>query len=472
MAFWRGKGANPILLFGLSLLFSKALAFVTIPLTTGHLAPADYGRLELALSIIEAFGIVLTLGLADSLFRFTAEAEEGERRRIAGGLAGMALLLCLGIGALLQVGVVVLAPRLGLASVQRALAIGLFSASLSGLIELPLAFMRLRGQAGLFLLFTTARAALQVAVMAVTLNAGWGVEGLLAGNAAVDLCIASVLLISHIRVCGLRIDRAIVARAAGYNLPLIGGSLAMFVLGSCDRWFLAGVVSPATLGFYGLSVKLSLIAPLAIQPFGMWWYARRIAVLRQPGGIEASARGVSVGLVLLAAGVLAACVGAPLLLTILAPPVYRAALDYLPWLALCAALNEICSLVNVGAYAEHKGYRILAVNGAGAAVAFLLYALLTPHSGVWGAIEATLAGHATRLGLYLALGRRSAPIAYPWALAAELFVLVAGLVAGLRAAESVGFVAGVLVLGLGAFALLAWRVARRDAAPLFSGQPA
>lgn len=468
--FRRGKGANPIMLFGASLLLTKGLAFVTIPLTTGRLAPADYGRLELTTSIVEAFGIVLTLGLADSLFRFTAEADESERRRISGGLAGLALVLALGIGVLLQAGVYLLAPRLGLASVQRALAIGLASASLSGLIELPLAYLRLRGQAASFLVFTVLRAALQVAVMSVTLNAGLGVEGLLAGNAAVDLVISAVLLISLISKCGLRLDRSMFHRAAGYNLPLIGGALAMFVLGSCDRWFLAGVVAPATLGFYGLSVKLSLIAPLAIQPFGMWWYARRIAVLRQPGGMETSARGVTVGLVLLAAGALAACLGAPLLITYLAPPAYRAALEYLPYLALAAALNEICSLVNVGAYAERRGYRVLAVNGAGAAVALVLYALLTPRYGVWGAIVATLAGHTTRLGLYLALGRRSAPIAYPWPLAAALFVLVAGLVAGLRVAESPAAATGLLVFGLTAFACLAWRVARREAPALFSGQ--
>ena len=111
-------------------------------------------------------------------------------------------------------------------------------------------------------------AALQVAVMAVTLNAGWGVEGLLAGNAAVDLCISALLLISHIRSCGLRIDRTMFSRAAGYNLPLIGGSLAMFVLGSCDRWFLAGMtmdgVNPAAqlvwCGFLAIVSLAMLIA--------------------------------------------------------------------------------------------------------------------------------------------------------------------------------------------------------------------
>ena len=263
------SAAKPFWLFGFSLLFTKGLAFVTIPLLTGRLAPADYGRLELTLSIVEAFGIVLTLGVADSLFRFAAGADERQTRQVAGGLTGFVLLLALLIGLALQAGVWSLAPSLGLADISRPLSLGLASASLSALIELPLAYLRLRGRAGLFVLFTTGRAALQVAVMVVTLNAGLGVEGLLGGNLCVDATLAILLLALQIRECGLSLDAGVLAHSLRYTLPLIGGSLAMFALGSCDRWFLAGVVSPATLGFYGLAVKLSLIAPLAIQPFGL-----------------------------------------------------------------------------------------------------------------------------------------------------------------------------------------------------------
>ena len=65
-------------LFGASILLTKGMALVTIPLVTGRLAPSDYGRLELVMSVVEAFAIVMTLGLADSLFRFAAP-EAGEQ---------------------------------------------------------------------------------------------------------------------------------------------------------------------------------------------------------------------------------------------------------------------------------------------------------------------------------------------------------------------------------------------------------
>jgi O-antigen/teichoic acid export membrane protein len=458
-------------LFGASILLTRGMALITIPLVTGRLAPSDYGRLELVMSVVEAFSIVMTLGLADSLFRFAGPEAGKHQRDVVAGLTGMALTLAVVVGALLQVGVWTLAPRFGLGFIQTPLAIGLAAATVAGLIELPLAWLRLRGHAGAFLAYTAARTLLQVAMMAFTLNAGFGLVGLLAGSATVDLGIAATLLILQVRECGVRLDRATFDRAGRYSLPLIGGALSMFVLGSCDRWFLAGAVPTATLGFYGLAVKLSLITPLVIQPFGLWWYARRIAILKQPGGLETSARGVAIGMTLLAVGAVASCVGAPILVNTLLPHAYRAALPFLPWLVLASVLNESCSLVNVGAYAGHHGYRVLAVNAAGAAVALAGYFVLTQPYGVWGAIAATLAGQSTRFALYVVSGRRAAPIRYPWGLAAALAGLALFLVGGVKLAPDAIVLAVTISIGLVAFAAVAWRFAGRDAGELFRSQP-
>ena len=101
-------------LFGASILLTKGLALVTLPLVTGHLAPSDYGRLEIVTSVVEAFGIVMTLGIADSLFRFAGPESGARQREVVAGLTGLAMTLAAVIGALLQVGVWTLAPRVGL----------------------------------------------------------------------------------------------------------------------------------------------------------------------------------------------------------------------------------------------------------------------------------------------------------------------------------------------------------------------
>ena len=264
-------------------------------------------------------------------------------------------------------------------------------------------------------------------------------------------------MVLHIRDVGLRIDMETLRRGGTYGLPLVGGALAMFVLGACDRWFLAAAVPAAELGFYGLAAKLSFIVPLAMQPFGLWWYAQRIRVLSEPDGLTQSARMIAVGMALLGVGVAVTCTGAPILIENFLPAPYRSALAYLPWLALIAVLNEMCSLVNVGVYAARNAYGVLVINSVGAFVAFTGYVALVPHFGVAGAIAATIAGQSARLALFLRVGSKLAPIVYPWSLCAAIVFIDLALLRFVSSAPGILAKLVVLTLAVAVLGLLAWR---------------
>jgi O-antigen/teichoic acid export membrane protein len=238
------SGMRTFWLFGVSVLLTKGLSLISIPVVARFLSPSDYGRLELVSSFVEIAGIVLSFGLADSLFRFASCEADDERRRIAAGLTGSALLYAVLAGVALQGGVWFIAPHLGLQSIATPLAFGLATATFSGLIELPIAWMRFTNRPGRFVVFAASRSIAQVAFAIVVLSLGYGVNGMLAANAVIDLCVAGALVGLQARETGVRLDRATFARAASYGLPLVGGALSMFVLGSCDRWFLAATDWP------------------------------------------------------------------------------------------------------------------------------------------------------------------------------------------------------------------------------------
>jgi O-antigen/teichoic acid export membrane protein len=448
---------RPFALFAASVLVSKGLSLISIPLIARHLPPSEYGHLELIASIVEIAGIVMTFGLADSLFRLASGEPEQEQLRVAAGLTGLAIILAIIAGTILQAAAWLLLPLTSLHHLVAPIAIGLAAATLTGLIGTPLAWLRLKNEPGLFLLFTAARSALQVAAMITTLSFNEGVTGILAGNAFVDLVIASLLVISQIRRAGFCVDRNLFSRAAAYGFPIVGGSLSMFVLGACDRWFLAASVDSSELGFYGLASKLSFIVPLALQPFGLWWNARRFAVLREPEGLALSSRMISIGMIFLGTGVAVTCIGAPIFIETLLPAAYRNALTYLPWLALTAALNEICSLVNVGVYAAVSGFGVLAINGVGGLVALSGYAALVPDFGVGGAIAATIAGQAARLLLFIFVGRSLAPIKYAWGLCFAIASIDYLLIQVTRASPGLAGRTMSLIMALAAFSYLAWR---------------
>jgi O-antigen/teichoic acid export membrane protein len=430
---------------------TRGLSIVTIPIVSRYLTPSDYGQLELISTTLEVAGLVLSFGMADTLFRFCADTDERGRRSAAAGLLGAALIGSLVIGILLQLGVFAVLNALPAIGSGTTLRIGLFAATLTGLIELPLAWMRFRGHLGQFFCFMSLRSVAQAVMMILTLRAGFGVGGIIAGNACVDVVIVTALVTRQFFETGVRLDGALIRRTLKYGAPLVGGSLAMFVLGACDRWFLAAYVAVAEIAFYGMAAKLSLAVSLSLQPFSMFWYARRLAVFHQPAGLERSAKAVGLGFVVLTCGALAVAVTGSLFITLALPPSYARAAVFLPWLVAIAFLNEASSLVNVGSYLGHRTTGVMVINAAGAAIALTGYIVLVPHYGVAGAIAATLAGQSLRFILFALHGHKRAPIPYPipaiaWIVALALLAFAAAPPVSLVAVNVMWMIAALAII--------------------------
>lgn len=403
---------RPFLLYALSIAFGKGLSLVTLPYLAHHLPPAEFVRLDIAASIIEPVGLFAAFALADTLFRF-GQGGEAERRAVLGRLIGTAFVLA---GVLIAVTQLILIPALsGMANLPSTPAMRaiLASACLGGVIELPLAFLRLSGRPGLFLGFVAGRASLQAISLMGLLATGLGVDAILLGNAAIDIALVAGLLLTLPKGTRIHVDRAMTERALRYAGPILLGAFAMFALGSCDRWFLTGKVAPQELAHYALAAKLSLALALATQPFALWWYPRRLGVLESANGPTETARFWAMGVLAIGAGAILTMVAARLLVLYLMPGAYVGALALLPAMLAIVALNELSSVSNGVAYAQASGWGVLRSNGAGALVAVILYIALIPTLGLTGAIVATLTGQAVRLALFLSDRHRGTRIPYP-----------------------------------------------------------
>ncbi len=392
-------------LYGGSLAWTKALTMITLPLLTSMLTPVDFARLELLSSAAELGALLAGAGLIDTAYRFAGRNDADGRRAMA-QVIGLGIAIALGCIAL----VVLLAPSL---SARMPLPTSSFEITLLGIavaleamIGVPLAWMRMRGRAGQYAIVTVVRATGQAALVVAFVANGWGVTGVLIGGALAAVTAACLLTAGQARATGVRMAPDAWGRLAAYGLPLVGGGFATFLLGTADRWLLAGSVPAEALGHYALAAKLALIAALLTQPFELWWYPRRIAVLGAPDGLVRSARVVTAGIVLIVLSAAATAVIGPLLIQVLTPPAYHPATTFVPWLALALALQSLGSLLNVGCYVRRTGMVPMAVNGIAALVAVVGYLLLIPTSGVAGAIAATLLAQAARLVLFLVLSQR------------------------------------------------------------------
>ncbi len=419
----------PPIAYIVSVALDKGLSIISIPLVAAYLTPREYGRLDVAISLVEFTGLVMSFGMGETLLRFASTAGcEDEEKRAGAELMGAALIIALVAGTALQLAAPSLSHALAISVDVTALRIGLIGATFTALIEMPLVWMRLKGRAGLFLLFGGVRSVVQLLAMWLALRFGWGADGMLMANGAAIVAFASVLGVQQIRATGLTFTARALRRVTNYGVPLVGAMLAMFALGSLNRWFLSGRVSDAEIAFFALAFKLALAAPLLLQPFALWWNARRIAVLTQPGGLEESAWAWGIGFSVLTVSALGVALAGPVFIEVALPKSYAGASAYLPFVVVVCFLNELNTLCNVGAYARSNGLAVLFANFAGALVAVAGYALLAPHYGVAGIIAAMIAGHLARLGLFLWVGHEAAPIQYPALSAVLVFIIAASAV--------------------------------------------
>ncbi|WP_271274200.1 lipopolysaccharide biosynthesis protein [Aliamphritea hakodatensis] len=402
------------LIYAAALGLSKGLALVMVPVATHYLTPADYGRLDVLQTLADLLSILIGMGLAETLYRYAGSADKPEERQVAvANIFGMAL--CLG-GFALVLGQLCAGPvsRLLPGDVSETdTRLILFSLALCGTILVPLAWLRMQNFAWLYLAGTAGRVALQVAISVLLLTLGFGVTGVLSATLISAIVLAGYLIYKQYQDTGIRFDFTRFRSYSVYGGPLIFVGIAGFVLGSFDRWILADSVGTAKMAEYALAAKFGLITAVLIQPFDLWWHARRFSRLKEADGPRACARFAAIGIVIALFAALFITVAGPIMVRLLTPAAYHGAIVYIPWLAALAAVHNITATLNFGAMSQRSTWRPAAIDCSAAALALTGYLLLIPLYQAWGAIMATSIALVSRCLVTLYISQQILPLPYP-----------------------------------------------------------
>ncbi len=402
-------------LYALSVALEKSFALITIPLMAAYLSPESYGYFDVAVALSEVVIMVVGLGLTEQIIRFasTAGSADGESL-VAGEIMGCAVVLAT-IGAVVTL---LCAPMLkGLLSLEiglPALQFMLVASCLNNLIVLPMAWLRLCDDAHGYLRVVVSRTLCQVVGIAVVLTMGFGADGVLISNGVVLTTFSLVLTWQQSRLTPFRLSRERFAQVATYGAPLVGAMLAMFLLGSANRLFLAQGVGADVLGQFGLASRLALATGLLLYPLELWWLPKRIAALQEPGGLERSADFWGLGVAVLIVSATGVALLAPVFIVAVLPVAFVGAIALLPLLVVTQTLHALSGLTEVGSYARETGYRVLLIDVCGAVVAVAGFTLLIPKLGAYGAIAAVVVGQLVRLSGYVLDGKALAPVHYRW----------------------------------------------------------
>lgn len=370
--------------FGISMMGVRLVGVLLIPVFTHYLTPSQFARLDLLQSLADIVGMIVIVGLADTLFKFVGEKKsETSKRETARHIYTLSVYLSVACIGVFQIFAPMILRLLPLETDMWSIRLILISVSVSPMILVALSWLRIQGDVTKFVKETVRRAVLQGVLSAVILVAGFGVSGVMVAGMVASVVIA-LSLHSHLVKTGLWSSKLKnVQEYISYGFPLIFVGIAGFFLRSFDRWMLADSIGAQEMALYALAAKFALMSAFLSQPYQMWFLAKRFSFI--DNNKSKLGRYAIVGCVVTVIVTALISAGAPLLIYIMTPQSYYGAMQYVPGLCLCVAIHMCTIYLNIGCYAQTTKLPLI-IDSVSAIVVIALYSIFIPHYGAFGAI--------------------------------------------------------------------------------------
>ncbi len=417
----RRKMGAEALIYMLGMLLSRAASLIMLPVYTRLLTPADYGVLQLLDMTSDVAAILVSAGCTAGVMRFYFKAQaDRERRAVLGSAFTLQIALNLA-GTILLVIFAGSIWRQVLHGAQSKELVYLAAANftLGSLSIVPLIYMQIEKRALLFSTVSLARLVLQLSgniLFLVVLHDG--PRGILLSSLIVNVVLGLFTTAWMIRRIGLVVSKNALLDLRRFGLPYQLATVGTFIVSFGDRIFLDKYGGLASVGLYGLAYQFGFVLDqIGIAPFVRAWtprrfeYAHEAAALRDAKNVQGF-RYFNVLAFTCAVGI---AVFVHPALRILAHRDYWSAADIVPIILGAYIVQGWVAVVELGIdLSERTKYANYGVWASVAAV-LVLYGLLIPTFGGFGAAWATLIAFVVRLGFHWHFSQRLWPIAYRWA---------------------------------------------------------
>lgn len=420
------------------------------PLYTRVLVPADYGVVDVTLTLGSFVGIFAVLAVDQALGAYFFDGDEAHKRDLITTATVFVAAMGLLAGTLMAVAAVPLAEGL-FKSAERSnliylLALGMVAGPIYGIVS-----------AGLRLHMEVKRVnILAVAAMLITVGGNillvlvWqlGAAGVILANVVVSLS-TGILGLSLARpLLRGRFSVPVFRSLLRTGLGLLPGSLSFLLLASADRLLLTQFIPQSELGLYSIANKLASMVWVALSPAWNAWYPLALEIAAKPDSPRQFAR---VYEYLFAASVLLALgigIFSPEILQVFTRSIYVPAAPYALVLMMCVGPLTISAFCfQIGLYVRKRTHLISPAYLLAAAVNIVTNLLLDPFLGVWGAMWANVLASGTLVAWMFATGQRAVPVPYRWLRISALGALYVALLLAFLftpAAESLAIKVGAL----------------------------
>lgn len=430
--------------YSINTIVGPLLTLLLTPILTRLLGQADYGTID-TLMLMGNFILILSLlGLNSSLTALYYDPQRKDRQpQVVSSAFWTGLLWSAALGAVVIIGALPLTQltlnRTDFAELTRCIGIGLpFSVMYSiQTVVLRLRFAVWRANALALLYILVSAAAMTVFVIVLR----WGAAGAIYAYTTVNVVMGLASFVMAPDVIRARPSLPLVRDLVRIGLPIVPGSVAVWLLMYQDRLFLVRYLPAdqalAQIGVYAIGVKLASMLSLLIAAFQSTWLPLALSIQEQPNAPRTYAKvltyycvgGLGLGLVM--------SLFAHEILLIFTGQNFVAAAEYVWLLVLVPLTSGFFTIVTVALYIEKKLGQASWTTAAAAGVNTLFNFLLIPPLGVLGAAIATAVGYLASPLLAIRVAQRARPFPYEWrkvttTVAVYMLLVVLGLIVGSR----------------------------------------
>lgn len=382
-------------IYGVGNILTKMIGFLLIPVYTQVLSTEKYGLMELLQNTQNVIGIIVGMGLATAILRFYSEDKSREAREtvvstsvifttiVGAAVAGLCILFSSDLSLLIL-------KNKGHAEPFTVMMFWLFFANM---IEVPMVVIRAQERSAVYVMVCLAQLILGLVLNIVFIVfLRLGVAGWLLSSLWTSVVICLYVVISTLsRVEKIRFSFPLLKRMLVYTIPLIPAALAMFWIHNGDRYILNAAYTTADVGVYSLGYRFAMMIPFLIgQPFFLIWSVRMFDVFENNGGEKVYARTFTyfTAVILIFWLLLAATIKEVVM--IMSDEQYHQAYIIVHVVAMGYVLREFSDFFKGVLLIRRRTSFIGYTTGFSALVATVLYLILIPKYGMWGAAWATL----------------------------------------------------------------------------------
>ncbi len=415
-------------IYSFGTMLSKLTSFILLPIYTRYLTPADYGVLELTSMTLDFLGIVLGVNVANSVYRFYAEANSKRDQDLVMSTAAIGKIIS---AVLLAIGGLLLSPWLS----------AVITPERGSPTYFRLFFLISIMQSAEIIPFLMCRA-LHRSVLVVTINLarligliafniffvvhmGMGVKGILLSNLIVSTIVAAGMLRFMFRSTGYRFSFDLLREMWRFSFPIAFVSLGNFFLVFSDRYFLNHYVGPAAVGLYALAYRFGFVmSAFVAAPFMQIWGPERFQIAKRPNAGAIFRRvflyfNIGLGCTSLLIAMFVRDV-----LKVMAAPNFWGAYAVVPLILIAQVLQHWSSFNNLGLLLVKKTKKLAWGSAIAIPSVLVLNYLLIPRYGIWGAAAATIIAYVLRFVVVQRHSQQEYRIDYDWPRVARLYAIL------------------------------------------------